>query len=301
MNFYCYNHQNKGDVYIKALVDAGHHHADNMDASSFLLIDIDVLSRRRYIDHYQTTGENVFLYPHTGRPVLQWDGMYEPHPHVTAVFTTGKGGMNVPRRYGFEKPIHAVGWTFCKLKDFQPCEHPKKVLYAPIHVNGNGFMTTRERLTNADVFKKLLEAKDIELTVRYLHYLEWNGLWEVPGVTYVQGQPDQSTKEIDESDVIISHQNMGYLAVARGKPAMFMSEEKVPISGNNPKNVKTVASWDKYKDELMFPLDFMAEGSARELLNAAGKDNKEVADWRETYIGSQFSSEKFVGILESYL
>jgi hypothetical protein len=286
---------------VKALVDAGHYQADNMGGSSFLLIDIDVLARRRYINHYEITGEPVFLYPHTGRPVLQWDGMYEPHPHVTAIFTIAQGGADIPRKYGFtEKPIHPVGWTFCELKPFQPCEYPKKVLYAPIHVNGNGFMTKRERLTNAEAFKKLLKVDDIELTVRYLHYLEWNGLWEADGVTYVQGEPDQSTKEIDEADVVISHQNMGYLAVARGKPTLFMAEDNVPISGSSPTNVMTVKMWEKYKDDIMFPLDIL-KGDTRELLNEAGKDNNEVAKWREKFIGEPFDPALFVRTLESYL
>lgn len=300
MKFFCYDHQGKSRAYVKALEEAGHEQTEDRKEASFLLIDIDVLSRAREIDQFHAMGKPSFLYPHTARPVLQWDGWYPPSPHVTAVFTIAEGGVEVPRTYGFtQTPIHPVGWTYCEIKSFSPtC--PNKILFAPIHVNGNGFMTHRERSLNSKVFHRLLKL-DVELTIRFLHELEWNGLWEEPGVTHVQGKPDQSTKEIDEAGVVVSHQNMGYLAVARGKPTLMMAEHLPPISGNSPSNVQMVKSWDKYRDLLMFPLDILESNDTMSMLELACRSDEPIREWKKKFIGNKFDPKKFVEILESYL
>ncbi len=300
-SFYCNDHQGKAKAYVDALMDAGYLRNLVRDGTAdFCLLDLDWGSRVSIISDFAVRGKPTFLYPHTARPVLQWDGMYPSSPHTTAVFTIAQGGVDIPRMYGLvDKPIHAVGWTYCDIVPFEKKSgSPQKVLFAPIHVNGNGYMTNRERNLNSKVFHKLLST-DVELTVRFLYNLEWNGLWEEEGVTYVQGKPDQSTKEIDEADVVVSHQNMGYLAVARGKPTLFMAEYLPPISGNTDAAIKVVASWDKYKDELMFPLDILA-GDTKEMLQIAWQHDL-ARDWKHKYIGSPFNAEQFVEILEGYL
>jgi hypothetical protein len=229
--------------------------------------------------------------------------MYKPHKYVTAIFTFAEGGVTIPRLYGFKrKPIHPVGWTYCKIRSFQPCKNPRKVLFAPIHVNGNGFLTPRETETNKETFRRLVALlPKIQLVVRYLHRLEWNGLWRVPGVKYIKGRPDQSTREIDQADVVVAHQNMGYLAVARGKPLLMMAENLVPISGSSERNVKTVASWDKYKHELMFPHDILAGDDTMKLIRAACRPDVKVEHWKKKFIGKPFDPEKFITILRRYL
>ena len=300
MNFYCHNHQNKAVEYINALRLAGHKEVEQDDAD-FLLIDIDVLSRGVLIKEFHQQGKKVFLYPHTGRPVLQWDGWYPPSSMVTAVFTMAQGGVDVPTKYGYsEAPIHAVGWSFCEPKEFRPCQEPKKVLFAPIHVNGNGYMTARERAINSKVYHRLLNT-DVDLTVRFLHELEWNGLWDESGVEFVKGEANQSVEDIERADVVVSHQNMAYMAVARGKPTLMMAEHLTPISGNTNSSVREVKSWDLYKDELMFPLDILEHENTYALLQRACRDDSEIRDWREQYIGDPFDHAKFVSILESYL
>jgi len=300
VNFYCHNHQNKAFNYVNALKLAGHKETEK-EIADFLLIDIDVLSRGVLIKKFHSQGKQTFLYPHTGRPILQWDGWYPPSEMVTAVFTMAQGGIDIPTRYGYNSaPIHAVGWSYTDVLEFQPCEEPKKVLFAPIHVNGNGFMTHRERSTNSKVFHKLLNTEGIDLTVRHIHPLEWNGLWVESGVDYVQGQPDQNTEDIHRADVVVSHQNMAYMAVAMGKPTLMMAEHLTPISGNTNKNVREVKSWDLYKDDLMFPLDILS-GDTREMLKRACKDDHEIRSWRERFIGESFQHDKFVELVENYV
>ncbi len=303
--YYCIDHQGKASAYKKALDACGCKELEDYHKADFLLSDVDFLGRTRYFDFFREVDRPTFIYPHTARPVLQWDGLYPPHSHVTAIFTIAQGGIDVPRAYGFtETPIHAVGWTYGEIVPFQAHSAPRRILYAPIHVNGNAFMTDRERGTNVEVYRRLLRlvaAGMIDLTVRYLHELEWNGLWEVPGVTFVKGEPDQSHKEIDEADVVVSHQNMGYIAVARGKPTLFMDEGQIPISGNVPHNVKMVKSWDKYKEMLIFPLDILENENTMSLIRDSARSDDKIKEWRTKYIGEPFDPAKFIEIWESYL
>ena len=100
MNFYCRDHQGKAKAYVQALKDAGYLQMADREAADFLLIDIDVIGRVEMIEHFARRGMPVFLYPHTARPVLQWDGMYAPRPEVTAIFTIARGGGESARLYG---------------------------------------------------------------------------------------------------------------------------------------------------------------------------------------------------------
>lgn len=302
--FYLHNHQGKLSALAESLKNHEYRRVTRLAAADFLLTDIDVLGRRKAISKMQELGRPTFLAPHTGRPVLQWDGMYDPHPAVTAVFTFAKGGAMVPRLYGFtQKPIHPIGWWYCDILPFRPCEKPLNVLFAPIHVNGNGFLTEREKNTNVLAYQKLLElvsSQGIKLTVRYLHNLEWNGLWKEEGVKFVKGEPDQSVKEIAAADVMIGHQNMLYLAAASGTPALGIAEYLVPISGSSQHNIRTVESWNKYRDILMFPHDLLT-GDPWESILAACEGEESVAQWKELFIGKPYDEDLFLEYLEKYL
>jgi len=300
--FYVINHQNKAAAYIAALRERGWRQSVLQPQCQFILSDLDVGARRKEINVFVAQNKPAFLYPHTGRPPLQWDGMYPYHQHVKAVFGIGEAWVEVPKIYGYRgAPIIPMGWTYCKIKDFQPCDEPKNVLFAPIHVNGNGYLSERERNTNAQVFKKLLGVQNINITVRYLHKLEDNGIWREEGVKYIAAIPDQGTVEIDRADVVIAHQLMGYLSVARGKPTLFMDEGLVPISGNTDAAMKQVANWDKYKHLLMFPHDILADGDAMTLMRKACRDEKGIQAWKDRLIGEPFDGERFVDTLEAML
>jgi hypothetical protein len=306
--YFLHDHQNKSIEYARALANAGYLRTQNHDDADFLFTDIDVLGRRRMIKIFNESGRPAFMYPHTGRPVLQYDGWYPPHPGITAMFTPAIGGVEVLHKYGFHKmlqrprPIHPVGWSMCPIRKFKVNKNPKKVLFAPIHVNGNGYLSDREKRTNALVFNRLIAIKDkIKLTVRFLYKLEWNGIWPEKGVTFVQGAPDQSIKEILEADCVISHQNMAYLAIASGVPTLMMAEHKEPISGSSLNNTMEVRSWPKYRDYLKFPWDILANKDTHGLIRAACQSEDRIWLWKQRMIGNPFDPKLFIKILEEYL
>lgn len=307
MRYYCHNHQGKADRYIEALKKRRHSMIDDLSSMKLrvLLVDTDIKSRAGLISKVTGRGLPVLLYPHTAVPVFLWDGIFKPHPGVTAVFTIAQGHVDVMHAYGFRhKTIHPAGWTYCPQKNFEPHPNPKKVLFAPQHPNGGvGSMPHQIRQANSQAYHRLLmlhKAGDIELTVRFLHPLSWNGLWKEEGVTYVQGKPDQSTQEIDAADVVVARMNMLYLAVARGKPTLGYGEQMAPMVGYPNGEVLTVASWEKYRDIMAYPLDLLAHDRTASLINQACTGNDETAAWRERFIGEMFNEDEFADTVEWY-
>lgn len=300
--FYCIDHQGKSGAYISALLARGWERTDRYSDAAFLLVDIDAAGRRSQIrDFCIQNPRPVFMYPHCSRPVIQWDGMYTPSECVTAVFTLGQAGVDVPKTYGYKKPIHAVGWPYGDILPFRPCRRPKNILFAPIHVNGNLFLSNEQRSYNSETFRRLLKTRWINLTVRYLYDLEATGLWHVPGVEYIKGKPDQSTREIDAADLVVSHQTMAYIAIARGAPTVMMAEDAWPISQAKPNDARRPKTWDTYKHLMVYPYDILATNKTRSLFDRAGASDAGIADWRNRHIGGPFQPDKFVDILEAYL
>lgn len=304
--FYCHDHQGKAAAYLKALQRAGYERAEKPEGALFMLTDADISGRGGQINRFYTAsrGGRVFLYPHTAAPMWLWDGIYQPSPYITCVFGIAAGSAYVPASYGYGGPIHPVGWTYTRQRKFRKCKDPRRVLFAPIHANGNGYLSPRQQETNARTFSLLLplaQNGQIELTVRHLHKLEWNGLEYAPGVQYVQGKPDQTIAEIDAADVVVSKSNMQYMSVSRGVPTVGMAEEYPPMTATSAKNTHTVQSWGRYMDYMQFPIDIFENDDTMQVLKDAAASDERVELWRERFIGSPFDAKKFVKILESYL
>jgi hypothetical protein len=207
------------------------------------------------------------------------------------------------RAYGLRCPLKVVGWHFCPINPFKPRDRVKRILFAPIHPNSNGFLSRIDKDLNVRTFKRLLTllTDGIVLTVRYLHDLQQNGLWKAGGVEYILGTPDLSYREIDQSDLVVSHQTLAHLAVARGVPTLMMGEWLPPRWGGSEDAPAFVKSWDKYKDLLMYPLDVLADGDLNDLVCRAIFSDVEIADWRNRLIGQPFDGDHFVDSLENYL
>ena len=119
--FTVYDHQGKAGAYVRALKRHGYSETKDQAKAMFLLTDSDIVGRAGQIHRFYTAsnGAHIFLYPHTGRPMLQWDGMYKSSPFVTAAFCIAEGHAEVPRRYGYGKPMHPVGWSYCRIRKFK--------------------------------------------------------------------------------------------------------------------------------------------------------------------------------------
>ena len=303
--FFVYRpHQGKEQAYVKALKSAGYRPSlvERMRLK-FVLFDIDCYRRKPIVERYIKRGVPVFLYPHTARPQIGWDGIWEGVPEISCNFVIAPGHEEVMRRYGYEPPIEVTGWTFCPIKPFEPVKEVKHILFGPMHPGVSGHQPQIDIETNQKTFARLLEyCKDTgaQLTVRHIKKLEMSGLHHVAGVEYVMGMPNLAIKEIDAADLVIGHQTFGYLAVARGKPVLMMGEDIPPHSIGLDHSTLYVKSWEKYADIMMYPLDALSEDIGT-MVDKARHRSAAVTTWRKQFIGEQFIPEYFVERLKSYL
>lgn len=301
-----FNHQNKGGAFVRALKDTDFKYCEDrhdFNRILFVLTDNDIMGRARHLDRLRQNGTKAFfVIPHTARPnlvndILPW------WQHTTAQFVAAEGHIPIMRAYGYDKPLHVIGWNLCPIKPFTPRRSPRSVLYAPIHprcadvdreVNRRAF----------EVLKRLAIADDIELTVRYIGSLYESGLKQVqhPNITYTMGSMDQSYDQIDSADVVIGHQTIAYIAVARGVPTVMMAERTLPTHiQRRGGEVQFAQHWNEYVDLLAYPYDLLETDDPLGLLNRAVKSDADIADWRRRLIGTQFRKDRFLNHLQKYL
>lgn len=306
MNFYFYLHQNKGRPLLEAMKAAGWTPTGQAANAAAVFSDSDVPSRMKSLNGFLRRGAKIFLYPHAARPNLfnDFEG-YPWCPKVTAHFVSAEGHIEILKRVGIGHKFEVTGWYLCPMKPFEPRTQARKILFAPIHPNSNGTLSKSDRKVNADTMRKLqplVESGEIDLTIRFLRGLDKNGLWEVPGVTYIEGQPDQTYSQIDDADLVVSHQTFAYIAIARGVPTVMMGEDVPPRIGCEEYGTfKYVMNFDKYKDLLMYPLDILAEDDTLGLFERAIRSDTEIADWRRRLIGEPFDPLNFVRTVKRYL
>lgn len=304
--FFCYNHQGKADAYIQALTTRGWRQIKDPGQALFILSDSDVLTRFKSLKEYHRRNIKIFLYPHAARPNIFWDFPDTRYAEfITAHFVAAEGHIEIMRAYGNPYPLEVVGWHLCPIHPFRPRTEIKRIVFAPIHPNNNGFLCKLDKELNQETFKRLqsLMTDTISLTVRHLHDLKQNGLWRAGGVEYIEGKPDLSCLEIDQADLVVGHQTYPTLAVARGVPTLMMGEWHRPRWGGTEEKLSYVRSWEKYRDLLMYPLDILApaEADLPALLNRAIQSDCDTADWRRRLIGEPFAPGRFVDALESFL
>ncbi len=298
-------------MYAEALESAGYERmiSAGTQGLKFAFYDHDVgpggMGHRNGLDYLYHAGVPVFLYPHAARPMLQWDGMYNVWPHTVCNFVIAEGHAEVMESYGYPIPIEICGWNLCDLKDFEPISpvKPIKVLFAPIHPNGNGWLHEMDMRLNVQTYKLLLETPGIELTVRHIKRLDLNGLWPADGVNFVLGKANGCHAEIDEADIVIAHQTFAYISAARGKPLVMFGEQVTPHSGNRPENFRFVGSWPQYRDLMQYPVEFENAESGLHLrsMMAEAMESDLGADWRARFIGKVFDGPRFVEMVEGWL
>ena len=303
-SFFVFNHQGKADAYISALTTRGWTQVKDPGKARFILSDCDVKARFKTLQSYHRRNVKIFLYPHAAIPNIFWDFPDVPFsPFIDTHFVVSEGHTEIMKAYGVPYPLQATGWHLCPMRPFQARSSVKRIVFAPIHPNSNGFLCSLDRDLNRQTFKRLMSmvSDDMSLTVRHIRDLKANGLWHAGGVDYVDGFLDLSCREIDQADLVVSHHTYAYMAIARGVPTLMMGEWHAPRWGGTEEKLETVRSWEKYKDLLMYPLDILAEEDTPALIHRAIHSDCEIADWRTRMIGQPFEPHRFVDAVQSYL
>lgn len=306
-SFYIWRHQGKELAFNNALESAGFVSVQP-SCARVLLTDVDIPGRVVRVEKQLQSGRALmFVYPHAARPFIGWDGLFQPYGYTAGVFVFADGHKDVLLQYGYDRPIHTVGWVYSPIIEFKP-RTLKKILFAPIHPNANGWLSLLDQKINREAMDKVAKvAKDTgaEVTVRHIKSLFANGIQPADGMKYCEVGAELTNFEVELSqyNLIISHQTLAFISVALGIPTLMMAEYEAPRNGNTEEKFKRVKSWDKYKHLMMYPLDILDTDNATDLaLRACAYEGDNVADWKLRLIGTEaFSAQKVVDVVQSYL
>jgi hypothetical protein len=295
------DHGQKSHAYIRTLLAAGHELVAPLTPDAdVLLVDADppVLWHKRVIDFHAEAGAKIVLYPHAGGiPTLSYDGVWEPDPRVFVNFVTGLGHAEIMRRIGYPSHTHVVGWTFTEdLKPFRACTDVKRVLFAPTHPNGDGSMTIHQREQNGQVFARLLETP-FEITVRHLGTLEDNGLWEAPGVSYVDGRRLPWDKQLASTDAVVAAEGtFPTIAMAQGVPTIVYSEFVVAL-GLKGHEIIFPDRLPLYEEYARYPFS-CDTGDIEAIVREAALSEQPYANFKRRFIGELLKPLQFVELFE---
>ena len=284
-----HDHQNKGIGLVRALRELGLQPSDSQP--DLFLVDFDGPEYyRSMINRYHQAGAKVAIYPHGATAQLCLD-IWTVSQGAGAYLAFSEGQAEVLRKFDFPRPVYVTGWHWCEQYPARPIGNVSRILFAPIHPLGNGFLHPKHADANRRAFENLLaNVPTGNISVRLLGTPEANGIRNVPGVEYHQAWLDNSTADMDKADLVVSYGTFGYLAVARGIPTVMYGQDYPLMDGPSMLESVTARSWDLYGDYMRFPVNDMA--------GLAGSEQA-VADWRKLFIGEQITQEKLGSALNS--
>lgn len=257
-----------------------------------LLIDADIErpGYRDMIERYKETSAKIALYPHGASAPTCWDIDVDPYP-VDVCLVIGEGHRDVMQCYGYPQPIQIIGWPFSDQRAFRPVV-PERVLFAPIHPLGQGYLPTVDRDANIRTYKQVL-SWGCKVTVRHVGPLEWSGLWRVPGVDYEWRGLSLSIGSIDMHDLVVARDTTLSLAVARGVAAVSF-EQTSPRSNPSVLGAPEFPArhWDDFKDLMRYPYDLDDDP---DVWRVAARN--EALAWRERFIGQQMDGRALSEVL----
>ena len=294
------DHQDKSQALKEALAHYGHEivYTD----PEVLLIDFDgpVAHYPKTIERAYERGAAVFLYSHGAMPLTCWDGIWTPSDKVSGFLAQTPGQKAVMEAYHYPHPVHVIGWHYTDQYPFEQTTG-KRVLFAPWHPQGTGWLIPEGRAANARMYKLLTQIPGINLTIRHAGNLADNNLPFDPVVTKYERSNkslDTSVESILNYDIIIGYGTFAYLSVALGKPTVMYGQNCVPYDGYSAETCAYVKHWDWYSHLMHYPHDGDVD-NVWQLMAVMDKACKEEAtEWRREFIGEQFKEREFCDLLE---
>lgn len=306
MRFAAKDHLAESLPLVEALTNAGHEYSADGPTDLFLIdLDPDLFGYRELIDFYRECGAVVLQYPH-GAPAstLCYDNLYEPYEGVDGQLTIGQGEIDFLRSLGIQRPAKIMGWQLSDQFEPRYTDSPRRVVFAPTHVNADGGLDDERVAQNAEVFRQLLEG-DWELVVRFIGELDHLGLWRDERVfRYVPAQRDMSTVEIDVADCVVAGSGTyPCLALARGVPTVMYGQFSAARYGLPDEQPKPLRSPEKYESFVRYPID-VEDGPLGSLIPYACKGWSSAVRtnaWREAWVGKPFDGPAFAKMVEEWV
>jgi hypothetical protein len=283
-----HEHQGKGIGLVRALRDLGWTPAAQPD---LFLIDFD--GPPYYVEmirRYKALGAKVALYPHGATAQLCLD-IWDNSPEVDAYLAFSHGQAEVLRKFRYPRPVYVTGWQWCEQREARTLGSANRLLFAPIHPLGNGFLHPLHADANRRAFADILDHYPLDvISVRLVGTPEANGLQYVPGVEYHQASLEISTADMDRSDLVVSHGTFAYLSVARGLPTVMYGYDYPFMDGNSLGEAVSAKHWDEYADYMRDPVAVLDDLPGSE---------KTVRRWRDSFIGEQMTAARLGEALEA--
>jgi hypothetical protein len=277
------DHQGKSKPFVTALLSAGHERSE-VDDADFILIDYD-LPHPAY-NAWFDTAKPLIVYPHGFSATWAWDLIGES-VGATAAFVPGTGQKRLLELYEYPTPVHAIGWPGPRATP-KPREC-KKVVFAPIHPLGSGWLHSSLEKANAEAFQCLLD-EPFELVVRHIGSLEQNGLWQEPGVRYINGALTDGV--INVADVVVAQGTYAAHCIAHGVPVVMFHQAEWGVEREPSTELTYPPGWEAHQDFVRYPYD-LAPGVCQE-----AAESPDVSEWRDHFLGPEFDANEFVRLVE---
>lgn len=294
----------------KALLAAGIELVDNPARCDVALINHDNSAVPAAVETGRTAkaaGARVLIYPDGGGVslVTAWDERWEVGDFVDGMLVSAPGKVEVCRRYGYPRPVHAIGWTLSEVVERKaPTPLVSTVLFAPSHPP----CLDRALEVNQRLFLELValgEAGDLDhLVVRHLGGWEENGLPPLPisdsfKISVEEGTWDDFGRQvalIDSSDVVVVADagTFATLSIARGRAVVTCDSDRTDLI--DFARGRPGAHHEQYDELIRYPFDASSDELAT-LIKSAASDFRLQAEWAAAFVGSDLDGSRLAEIV----
>jgi hypothetical protein len=294
MRFAIRDHRGNGQPFALAMLQAGHRPATNEDPPDVIFIDYD-LPHPAYEAYVEAAkGRTLVIYPHGASFVMGHDLAGDPIS-ADASLVLGEGQKQLLEAYEYPNPVHAIGWPWGRRGPEPKPRSLKRVLFAPLHPLGSGYLREDLKEENRQAFDLLL-SENVELTVRHIGPLHLSGLHYEPGVHYIEGVPDGSLVGIETADVVVASQTFAAFSLVAGWPVvMFAFEREWRLESEHGLESRWALDWRDHATDAAYPYQ-LVPGACQEA--AEYPNPPEVAAWKQRFIGPDFDPKAFAQLIE---
>ncbi len=287
MRFALRDHRGQGKPFMDAMHDALHIRDPDPDV---VLIDYD-LPHPAYQDWVdRARDKTLVIYPHGASFFMGHDLAGDPIP-TDLTLVLGEGQKALLEAYDYPNPVEAIGWPWGGRGHTRGPRTLRRVLFAPLHPLGSGYLREDLAELNREAYELLLD-EGVQLTVRHLGPLSQSGLKHRAGVRYIEGQPG-TLDGIEDADVVVASQTFAAKALVAGWPVvMFATEREWRLESEHNLDCTWAEDWESYALANAYPYT-LAPSACQE-----ASENPNVQAWKDRFIGPDWDPEAFTRLIE---
>ncbi len=290
MRFSVRDHRHQSKPFRDAMLAAGHEVALNPEVV-FIDYDLPHPAYEDWVD--RARDKTLVIYPHGASFVMGHDLAGDPiKTDLTLVL--GEGQKALLKAYDYPNPVQAIGWPWGGRGHVRAPRRLRRVLFAPLHPLGSGYLREDLQQLNREAYEILL-GEGVDLIVRHLGPLYQSGLKHRPGVRYIEGQPG-SMDGIEDADVVVASQTFAAKSLVAGWPVvMFATEREWRLESEHDLDCTWAEDWRGHAFDNAYPYA-LVPGTCR----AAAEDPYPLAvqAWKDRFIGPDWDPEAFTRLIE---